>query len=55
MNKLCILVATAVLGYLGWSAGDVLGFGFFGAFLASSLGSLLGVWAGWKIARHLER
>ncbi len=55
MNKLCILVASTVLGYVGWSAGDRLGFGFFGSFCVSALGSLLGVWVGWKIARHLER
>ncbi len=55
MDKLCILVASAVLGLVGWNAGDLLGLDFFGAFCLSGVGSLFGVWVGWKVARRLER
>lgn len=54
MNKLCIFAGTMVFGYAGWFLGEALGAGFFGSFLLSGAGSLLGVWAGWKIARRWE-
>ncbi len=54
MNKLCSFAGTLLGGYAGWWAGAALGLGFFGAFFASGAGSLLGVWLGWKLARHLE-
>ena len=54
MSKLCIFAGTLIVGYAGWFAGDALGLGFFGAFLLSGAGSLLGVWLGWKLARKLE-
>lgn len=55
MTKLCILVSTTVGGYAGWVVGDaVLGLGFGGAFVLSGVGSLVGVYAGWKLARKLE-
>ena len=34
--------------------GDALGFSFMGWFLLSGVGSLVGVWAGWKLARRFE-
>jgi hypothetical protein len=52
MNKLCIFTGTIVLGYAGWYLGALLGFEFFGCFLVSSVGSVLGVWVGWKVAEH---
>ncbi|MEI7551567.1 MAG: hypothetical protein WCL24_04500 [Verrucomicrobiota bacterium] len=52
MNRLCILVGTTVGGYAGWALPDYLGAGFGWCFVVSSLGSLVGVWAGWKFARR---
>ncbi len=54
MNKLCILAGTIVLGYAGWYLGVLLGLEFFGCFLVSSAGSLVGVWLGWKVAQHFR-
>ncbi|MES2696139.1 MAG: hypothetical protein V4773_21890 [Verrucomicrobiota bacterium] len=54
MNKLCILIGTTVVGYAGWALGEALGFSFFVNFLLSGVGSIIGVWVGWKIARKLE-
>lgn len=55
MTKLCIFVGTTLGGYGGWYLGDRLGWGFWGAFILSSLGSLVGVYAGWKLAQWIER
>jgi uncharacterized membrane protein YfcA len=52
--KLCIFVGMTVGSYGFWALGDWLGFSFFGSFLFSGVGSILGVWAGWKLARRLE-
>ena len=54
MNRLCIFAGTTVGGYVGWWIGGLLGFEFFGAFLISGLGSIVGVYAGWKLARKIE-
>lgn len=54
MVKLCILVGTLFGGYAGWTAGAGIGLEFFGSFLLSGVGSLAGVWAGWKLGRKLE-
>ncbi len=54
MTKLCIFVGTTVMGYAGWYAGDALGFEFMGSFLLSGVGSILGVWLGWKFSRRFE-
>ena len=54
MNKLCIFGGTFVLSYVGWFIGEALGFGFFGCFLMSGVGSIAGVWAGWKIAQRFK-
>jgi hypothetical protein len=35
--------------YLGWWAGDAIGFGLMGSFLMSSLGSIIGIVVAWKI------
>lgn len=53
MNKLCIFVGTTLGGYVGWWAGEQLGFEFFVNFLLSGVGSIIGVYAGWKLARKL--
>lgn len=54
MTRLCIFVGTTAGGYAGWALGEAAGFGFGGALVASGIGSLLGVYAGWKLARKLE-
>lgn len=54
MNKLCIFVGTSVVGWLGWWLGEVLGFGFGWCFVLSGIGSVVGVWVGWKVARKFE-
>ena len=50
MNKICILVGMTILGWLGWWVGSKLG-GLLTAFLLSGVGSLLGVYVGWRINR----
>jgi hypothetical protein len=54
VRKLCIFVGTTVGGYVFWAVPDYYGASFFTCFLISGLGSVLGVWAGWKIALKLE-
>lgn len=54
MTKLCIFVGTIVGGYAGWYLGELCGFDFTGAFFVSGVGSLAGVYAGWKAARKFE-
>jgi putative Mn2+ efflux pump MntP len=49
MNKLCIFVATTVLGTIGWSLGER--FGIMTAYWLSGVGSLIGVYVGWRINR----
>lgn len=54
VNKLCIFVGTTLGSYAFWALGDsVLGLGFGWSFALSGVGSLLGVVAGWKLARKL--
>jgi hypothetical protein len=54
MNKLCIFVGTTVGGYGFWIVGDRLGWSFFTCFLLSGVGSIVGVWAGWKVAQRFS-
>jgi hypothetical protein len=49
MNKLCIFVGMTVLGWVGWWLGDQ--FGITAAFILGGVGSLLGVYVGWRINR----
>ena len=49
MNRLLMFVAMTVGGYLGWWAGDCLGFRLMGAFVVSSLGSLVGIYLVWRV------
>ncbi len=51
MNNLCIYGSSAILGYLGWILASP--FGMFWAFVISGVGSLVGVYIGWKIARRI--
>ena len=48
--KFCIFVGINVGGMIGWSLGEQ--FGVMTAFIVSSVGSIVGVFAGWKFARH---
>ena len=51
--KLCIFVGINLGGYVGWELGEH--FGMLAAFIISGIGSVLGVYAGWKFARtYLE-
>jgi hypothetical protein len=54
MMKLCIFVGTTVGSYAFWAAGDALGLGFGWCFLISGVGSILGVYGGWKLGRKLS-
>lgn len=49
MNKLCIIVGMTLLGWAGWWLGEQVNFGM--AFALSSVGSLVGVYVGWRINR----
>ncbi|HEY1107793.1 MAG TPA: hypothetical protein VGE76_04145 [Opitutaceae bacterium] len=54
MNKLCIFVGMTVVGWAAWALGEAIGLEFMGCFLLSGVGSMVGVWVGWKLARKLE-
>ena len=48
--KILPMLCSAILSYVGWYLGDPFGFGW--AFFISSVTALIGVYVGWKIARH---
>jgi len=50
VTRLCIFAGTAAAGYAGWTRGDRFGPGGIGSFLLSSMGGIVGVYAGGKIA-----
>ncbi|WFB35989.1 hypothetical protein P3T73_17695 [Kiritimatiellota bacterium B12222] len=53
MNKLCIVIALTLLGWGGWWLGSKVGV--MTAYTLSGVGSLLGVYVGWRINRdYLE-
>ena len=55
MGRLLIFIGMSVGGYLGWWAGECIGFGLMGTFLVSSLGSAVGVYVAWRIMKdYLE-
>jgi hypothetical protein len=49
--KLCIFIAVNIGGMIGWSLGEP--FGLMTAFITSGLGSVVGVYLGWKAARWM--
>lgn len=49
VNRLLMSIGVTVGGYVGWWLGDYLGFGLMGAFLVSSLGSMAGIYAAWRV------
>ena len=56
MTKLCIFVGMTVFGILGSVLAGAMGMDTFsiGNFLISGVGSMVGVYAGWKIAQKLN-
>jgi uncharacterized membrane protein YeiH len=55
VNKLCIFVGTTVFGIVGSLIAGAFGMDTFslGSFLLSGVGSVVGVYAGWKVAQKL--
>jgi len=49
MNKLCIFIGMTVLGSVGWWLGAKIGL--MSGFFLSGIGSLVGVYLGWRINR----
>lgn len=49
MRKLCIIVGLVVFSSLGWWLGKYLGY--VAAYILSGIGSLVGVYVGWRIHR----
>ena len=56
MNKLCIFAGTMIFGILGSVLAGAFGMDTFslGSFVLSGLGSVLGVYVGWKVAQKLN-
>jgi hypothetical protein len=54
VRKLCIFAGTTIFSYAFWAIPDYFGASFFVSFMISGLGSILGVWVGWKVALKLE-
>ncbi len=53
MTKLCIFVGMTAGGCVGYFVPA--SWGLMWAFFISGIGSIVGVYLGWKLARHLER
>ena len=49
MNKLLIFIGMTVFSWLGWWLGEQ--FNFLTAFILSGIGSIVGVYVGWRINR----
>jgi hypothetical protein len=56
VNKLCIFGGTTLFGILGGMLATAFGMEAFslGSFLLSGVGSVIGVYAGWKVAQHYK-
>ena len=53
VSKFCIFVGMTVMGWIGWWLGEKAGF--MTAFLLSGVGSMAGVYLGWRLCRdYLE-
>jgi len=52
MTKLFCWIGIFIGGWLGWQLGGLIG-GFDRAFALSGLGSIAGVFIGWKIAQEI--
>jgi hypothetical protein len=53
MTKLCIFVGMTVGGFVGYAVPA--SWGIMWAFFISGIGSIFGVYYGWKLGRHLDR
>ncbi|WP_156469157.1 hypothetical protein [Cephaloticoccus primus] len=53
MHRLYILFGMFIGSYLGWYLGGH--WGWWGSFILSGLGSIGGVFAGWKIGQRIDR
>jgi hypothetical protein len=55
VTKLCIFAGTTVFGILGSVLAGAFGMDMFslGSFMLSGVGSIVGVYAGWKFAQRL--
>jgi hypothetical protein len=49
MKKLCIIIGIIVFGWIGWWIGAKIGV--MTAYVLSALGSMAGVYVGWRIYR----
>jgi hypothetical protein len=49
MTRLLMFVGMTLGGWLGWWAGECMGFELMGTFLISSFGSLVGVYVAWRV------
>ena len=56
MMKLCIFAGTTIFGILGGLLATLLGMDTLslGSFVLSGIGSMIGVYAGWKVAQHYK-
>jgi len=50
MNRFCTLAGMTVFGWIGWWIGAKFG-GIMTAFVVSTIGSIVGVYIGWRINR----
>jgi len=53
MHRLLILLGMFFGSYLGWFLGG--SWGWWGSFILSGLGSISGVFAGWKLGQRIDR
>jgi hypothetical protein len=49
MKRICIILGIVVFGWIGWWIGAKIGF--MTAYVLSTLGSMAGVYVGWRIYR----
>jgi hypothetical protein len=49
VNKTLIFLGTTLGSYVGWWAGEVMGFELMGTFLISSLAGMIGIYVAWRI------
>lgn len=56
MMKLCIFAGTTVFGILGGLLATLFGMDTLslGSFVLSGIGSMVGVYVGWKVAQHYK-
>jgi hypothetical protein len=50
MNRLCIFIGMIVFGWIGWWIGSRIG-GIMTTLWISTLGSIIGIYVGWRINR----